>query len=1093
MAEYINVEKPFLEKLRELNWQIIDHGAHGIPGDPAKSLRSNFREVTLKETFKDAVKGINKTPSGDTWLTDDQLEALYREVIAIEKQHITLLEANKAVFELLQTGTTVEENTLTGEKNPKVRFIDYKDWGNNDFVAINQFRIDTPHAARKQIIPDIVCFVNGLPFIVVECKDIDVSEPLSAAFDQVKRYSNLRDDDFGVKEGEERLFHYNMISILTHGEEARVGTISSEFEHYLNWKDIFPEEYKVIDIPRFNPKTDEKDPAVIQEIMIRGLLNKEILIDVLRHFTLFMEVKAGVEVKIICRYQQYRAVGKIMKRLLDGETAIERSGVVWHTQGSGKSLTMVFLVRCMRSHDELKAFKIMVVSDRNDLEEQLYNTMKLSGETIGVVSKRRELRSKLSNDSSDLHMVMMHKFLHEELKHSKALMKAYNEEGRVPKFEPFEKVNQSDKVLILIDEAHRTQGGDMGDNLFEAFPNGAKIAFTGTPLLTKRHKIKTHERFGDSDFIDTYKVKEAVRDGATLDIIYMGRTSKDSISDTDAFAQEFEDEFRERTTEEKEEIQKRYGSMQAYLENMDRLRKIANDIVNHYVDNILPNGFKAQVVASSIVAAARYENLIKQALNSRLNEEKLKAEPDEDIIKMLEFIDVCTVVTKQDNNEAGYISMAREKAHKMNAVENFKKDFDLEKPETGIAFLCVCDRLLTGFDAPIEQVMYLDKSLREHDLLQTIARVNRTKKDKTHGLIVDYYGVANHLKDALAIYATEDEAELKEFLENFKDINKEIPVLEARYNRLLQLFIDNGVIEIEDFVQQKIDDDTKEYNIAETIVELAGEVRIRAQFDTYLKAFFDSLDLLFNVSEAKQYWIPAKRFGYLLMRIRNRYKDATMDLKWAKPKVRKMIDKYLASEGIDSKVAPVSLFSDDFKKELDKNRTSKSKASEMEHAIRKHIKVEFDKDPGMYTRFTDRMNQILERYKGNWDMILEELTKLKDDIDEGRKKDKEDGLNNQEMPFYDIILLNAFKENEPTDAEKEITKNLVISIVEELQNTIDKPNFWKKKNLIRALESEIDDILEFSECDKIISSHQKITKEILTLAEKRQQDLTDNS
>lgn len=1093
MAEYKNVEKPFLDKLRELNWTVIDQGAFGIPSDPAKSLRSNFREVTLKENFKSTLKQINKTADGVEWLIDSQLEDLHKVFTDIEKKNQNLFESNKEIFEILQTGTTVEENHITGEKNAKVRFIDYKNWSNNDFVAINQFRVDTPHGARKAIIPDIVLFVNGLPFIVIECKDVDVSEPLSEAFNQVKRYANQRDDDFGVKEGEERLFQYNLLSIVTHGEEAKAGTISSEFEHYLNWKDIFPEEYKVIDIPRFNPKSQEKDPAVKQEVMIRGLLNKEILIDVLRHFTLFMEIKEGVEIKIICRYQQFRAVGKIMKRLLKGETATERSGVVWHTQGSGKSLTMVFLVRCMRSHDILKAFKILVVSDRNDLESQLYDTMTLSGETIGIVNKRRELRDKLSNDSSDTNMVMMHKFLQEEMKHSKALMQAYVKEGTVPKFEPFEVVNKSDKVLILIDEAHRTQGGDMGDNLFGAFPSGAKIAFTGTPLLTQRHKIKTHERFGAGDFIDTYKVKEAVRDGATLDIVYLGRTSKDYIKDSDAFSEEFEDEFKERTTEEKAEIQKRYGSMQAYLENMDRLRKIANDMVNHYVDNVMPNGFKAQVVASSIIAAARYENLITQAIAERLAIEQSKEEPDEDVIKMLEFIDVCTVVTKQDNNEAGYISQARTKAKEMNAVENFKKDFDFEKPETGIAFICVCDRLLTGFDAPIEQVMYLDKSLREHDLLQTIARVNRTKKDKSYGLIVDYYGVANHLKDALAIYAEEDEENLNEFLENFKDINKEIPVLEARYNRLIQLFQDNGIPKIEDFVQQKMDDATEEFNVAESVIELVEEVRVRAQFDTYLKSFFDSLDLLFNVSEAKKYWIPAKRFGYLLMRIRNRYKDTTLDLKWAKPKVRKMIDKYLESKGIDSKIAPVSLFSDDFKKELDKNKTPKSKASDMEHAIRKHIKIEFDKDPGMYTRFNDRMSQILERYKGNWQVILDEMTKLKDDIDQGRENDKEDGLNRQEMPFYDIILMNSYGENNISATEKELIKNLVISIVDELQRTIDKPNFWKKKNLVRALELNIDDILEYSGSSQIVEAHQKITTEILSLALKRQKELTDNN
>jgi type I restriction enzyme R subunit len=244
--------------------------------------------------------------------------------------------------------------------------------------------------------------------------------------------------------------------------------------------------------------------------------------------------------------------------------------------------------------------------------------------------------------------------------------------------------------------------------------------------------------------------------------------------------------------------------MQAYLENMDRLRKIAVNLVNHYVDEILPNGYKAMVVSSSILAAARYEYLIQQAIDIRLELEKVKPERDEELIKQIEFIKAATVVTKQDNNEQAFISAARKKAKEMNAVENFKKDFDYsvdengsyQKPETGIAFLCVCDRLLTGFDAPIAQAMYLDRNIREHDLLQAIARVNRTKGEKEYGILVDYYGVSNRLKDALNIWGAADEKDIQDLLNYFRDINKEIPVLEAIYNRMIQLFEDKGIKKI---------------------------------------------------------------------------------------------------------------------------------------------------------------------------------------------------------------------------------------------------------------------------------------------------------
>lgn len=1081
MAEYINVEKPFLEKLKQLGWQVIDQGI-GIPQASEKSLRKSFREVVLEEEFKNTVRSINRTPDGREWLTDDQLDAILDEVTAHHGKK--LFEANKDIFHFLTKNTRVRENALTGEQDPIVRLVDFDHWDNNSFIAINQFRIKTPGGPREGIIPDIVLFVNGLPFVVVECKDTDVSEPLSEAEIQIRRYSNRREDDFGIKEGEERLFHFNLFSIITHGEEARFGTISADFEYYYYWKDIFPEEYRVIEI--------EPGKEIIQEVLIRGMLNKEILIDVLRHFTLFMEIKEGVEIKIVSRYQQYRAVGKILKRLRDGKTPYERSGVIWHTQGSGKSLTMVFLVRKLRSQEDLKDYKIVLINDRTDLEDQLSQTAKLTEEKVKVIDKRKKLRPDLGVDSSDLNMVMMHKFLEEEIRHSQALMKAYVEDGIVPEFKPFEVVNDSERVLILIDEAHRTQGGDMGDNLFTAFPKATKIAFTGTPLLTERHTLKTHERFGT--FIDKYKIRQSVKDRATLDIVYIGRTSKDRIIDSDAFQDEFEDMFKDRTPEERQEIQKRYGTMLAYLENMDRLRKIAQDIVRHYVAEILPNGFKAQVVASSIIAAARYKYLIEEAIKERIDEEKRKApeEADKDLIKKLEFLKVATVVTQQENNEPGFVSKARKEAKEINAVDNFKKDFDYEKTETGVAFLCVCDRLITGFDAPIEQVMYLDKNMREHDLLQAIARVNRPKGPrKTHGIVVDYFGVAQHLKEALAIYGDRDEKELGDFLEYFRDINKEIPVLDSRYNRLIQLFQDNGIKDIELFVNQEMTDKSKEFEIAERCVELAKELRFRAQFDTYLKSFFDSMDLLFNVSQAKRYWIPAKRFGYLFMRIRNRYKDETMDLKWAGEKVRKLIDKYLESMGINSRIPPVSLLSDDFSKEIDKQGGSKAKASEMEHAIRRHIKVNMQNDPALFTKFNERLESIIREYQGHWDLLVQELEKMRDEIKQGR--DKEDSpLPAYQMPFYDVVLMIAFDGKPVDDKVTQKIAGLVEEIVEELQKTIDVINFWKKLPRVRKLEGIIEDILSFSGIDEVVATYKRVTTEILNLARKRHDDLVRN-
>ncbi|RYE53176.1 MAG: type I restriction endonuclease subunit R, partial [Sphingobacteriales bacterium] len=676
-------------------------------------------------------------------------------------------------------------------------------------------------------------------------------------------------------------------------------------------------------------------------------------------------------------------------------------GVVWHTQGSGKSLTMVFLIRKIRSCDDLKDLKVIFIVDRTDLEDQLSETAALTGEPVHVIDRRNSLY-KLSDDTGDVNMVMIHKFLDETSVSAQSLIDA----GLVPKFEKFETINYSDRILLLIDEAHRTQGGDMGDNLFSAFPKAVRVGFTGTPLLTERHEIKTHERFGG--FIDFYKFDTAVADRATVEIKYIGKVSKDKLDDKEFFDAEFEDMFQQRTDAEKEEIQRRYGSLIAYLESKERIATIAKDIVEHYYNDILVNGFKAQVVASSIVAAVRYKYEIELAIQSKIT--VIKASPvedqDQELLKQLEFLKVAAVVSSIGNNEPGYISKARREALELNAIENFKADYNFEKAYTGIGIICVCDRLLTGFDAPIEQVMYLDKSLREHDLFQAITRVNRTKRGKSFGLIVDYFGVTKHLGEALAIYTDKDKKSLNTFLEVFRDVNKEIPVLEARFKRLLDLFVDYGLKDISPFLQQTFTDTAKEFDFAEACIEQAKNIKFRAELLTYTKSFFDSLDLLFNVQAGTEYWIPAKRLGYLLWRIKERYKDETMDLKWASEKVRKLIDRHLLSLGIDTKVQQISILSDEFRNRVDYlNHTPKSKASEMEHAIRWHIKVNLDKDPALYGRFKDRLEMILSAYKEKWEEIVKELSNLRDQMAEGRKEETE-GISSQQAPFFDLLRSN---------------------------------------------------------------------------------------
>ena len=590
-------------------------------------------------------------------------------------------------------------------------------------------------------------------------------------------------------------------------------------------------------------------------------------------------------------------------------------------------------------------------------------------------------------------------------------------------------------------------------------------------------------------------MNESVADGATVDILYIGRTSRDQILNKEMFKAEFEDLFRERTEEERQEIQRRYGTMTAYLESKDRIKKIAWDIVEHYASEVLPNGMKAQVVASSIVAACRYKYELDDAIKARIAKEEAKpeGERDEELLTQLRFLKVCAVVTMMENNEPGYISSARRQALDLNAKDNFKKDFDYGKPETGIAILCVCDRLLTGLDAPIEQAMYLDKNLHEHDLMQAIARVNRTKVMKSgyvkeHGIVVDYFGVASHLQEALAIYTETDEKELASFGEYFKGLEKEVPVLESRFRRVLQLFRDHGIKRIEQFVNQKMADEEEEWELAEDCVALGADIKFRAQFDTYIKAFFDSLDLLFNASLAKEYYVPAKRLAYLMMRMRDRYRDETLDLKWAGAKVRKLIDKYLESKGIDPRIAPVMLLSDDFPKALDAhNKSGKAKASEMEHAIRYHIKVNMDKDPALFTVFSERLQRILDAHKEHWDLLVLELSKLRDDIGKGRK-DETSIVALSVVPFFDLLLMEAAIDK--VDAEA-MTRTGRISelLYARLREFILIPNCWQKPSELRQLESDLRDELDYCGMDALKAKAAKLTADLVNLAQKRESEM----
>lgn len=1079
MSEYIHVEKPFLEQLAALGWTVIDQGVGIIPSDPAPSLRASFREWLLPEVFCNAVRAINTTEDGKPWLTDRQLDELRDQIL--RQPNRTLLEANEAIQSLLFKAQ-VDANELTGEQDPVVKLIDFANPANNQFHAINQFRIDTPGCVKQFIIPDIVLFVNGIPLCVVECKlgSPTCANPMHEAFVQLQRYRNARDatQEAGLKEGEARLFHSSMLLIRSSGAEADYGTITSGEEHFYAWKTLWPESDG--DAKKLNP----------QQRLIQGMLSKTNLLLLLRTCAVFMDTDSGKRIKVVARYQQFRAACKIIERLRRGETPMQRSGVVWHTQGSGKSLTMVFLARMLRASRDLNDYKILLVNDRVDLEDQLGDTAALIGGKVNVIENTQGLRRHLATDSSDINMVMVHKFQERKEALTPQVAEALGTYLAMPSASTFGVVNTSERIILMIDEAHRTQGSDLGDNLFEAFPNATRIAFTGTPLITDRHEgKKTVKRFGE--YIDTYRLMDAVHDGATLQILYEGKTADTALNEKHEFDTKFEDLFRDRSEADLLAIKKKYGATGDILEAEQRIAAIARDLVSHYIDNILPNGFKAQVVCHSKLAAIRYRQAIEDALAERLERERLKSAPDQELIAQIAFLKAAVIISSDGTNEAAYVTLARKQAKAWNAVENFCKPFDRtdhDKELTGIAFLIVCDMLITGFDAPVEQVMYIDKKIREHTLLQAIARVNRVTKGKKRGYVVDYIGLANHLTEALKLYAAIEEQE--ELRDGLKNITSELPVLEERYLRLVQFFKAAGIKDIEDFVQGRLGNVEADAVVVHAAVSAMKDERLRADFEVYLKKFFMSMDIILPHEFAQPYRVPAKRFGYILSVTKERYKDESLDFGDAGDKVRRLVNEHLVSLGINPKVPPVELLAEDFLEQLNRHASGndEAKASEMEHAIRKHCTVKFDEDPAFYKTLSEKMEHLIDRYQGQWDLLADELEKLRTEAAAGRTS-RIEGLDKEATTFYAHIVDLTFGEDGVPADQTSRMKALMKNIVGLLQETIGIIDFWNNPAEQKRLRGELNTALLMADIPEVTSNFERLAVEIMKLAKNRHDEL----
>lgn len=1051
--EFEYVEKPFMEQLKSQGWETILSTTDAPKFDPGLTLRDDFHQVILESILIESIQKLND------WLKDEQMDDVVNQIKRIGV-HKGLIEANSDFLKLILENPIVTVNGDNGAKSRSVKVIDFEDINKNDFLAINQFKVLTPGTIRESIIPDIVLFINGIPVGVIECKypSSEEADPMEEGITQLLRYANRREEST-EREGNERLFHYNQLMVSTTREEACIGTITSDYSHYLEWKDTYP-----VLLDRELSSQDK---------MIIGALKPENIIDLIRNFTIFTETEKG-KIKILARYHQYRAVNKTIHRLLNGKTPQDRSGIIWHTQGSGKSLSMVFLIRKIRTIENLKQFKIVIVTDRTDLEGQLEGTAGLAEKPHKIINTHQLMRE-LRTDTSNLIMVMVQKFLKRE--------KNCVVEDDLPEYIHFPKLNESEDILVLVDEAHRSQGGLFGANITYALPYATKIGFTGTPLISDKVTTKTYKIFGS--YIDKYRMKESENDGSTLPIRYEGKTVKLTVEGI--IDDKFEDMFASKTEKEKELIKQKYGTTGSVLESKMRIEKISKDIVKHYFENIFDNGFKAQIVASSRLAAVRYKEYIDKALKEYIQEYEVSEICNPERLEKMKFLKSVARITWENNELPQIVRHAKEAKQDLGHDNvNFKSKFDYNNPNSGIAFLIVKDMLLTGFDAPIEQVMYIDKRMTDHTLLQAIARVNRVEKGKEVGLIVDYFGITHHLKDALDAYSADDLD-----LENvFLDLSVEIPKLKIRYNKLIELFQNNAVSEIEDYVNYQIDDQAKRIQILEKCLHCLEDIKVRAEFGVKFRLFLESMDILFANSAAKDYIPPMKAFGHIHARALYRFRDTSINIRGAGKKVRKLIDDYLLSVGIDTKIPPVEITSDKFIKELEKDTDPRAKASQMEHAIRKHCKVNYDKDPAFYKKISEKLEEILHNFEDNWDEQVRFMDEIREEI--GKRHDKTsrgNGLGNNYQPFYDLMLDLTELDNETLKANNTKIQGIIVDIVNGISKESSIVGFWNNSHRKKVLRSHIDDILIDSQINELYLKKEKIVTDFMKLAKNRRDEL----
>ena len=943
-------QRPTIELLQKLGYQYLS------PEEALELRGGKTSNVLLEDVLRQQLRNLNSIRIGshsEARFSEQNIEngiAAMRSV-PMEGGYIN---ANETVYNMLTLGKAFEQSIDGDKKSYTMRYIDWQHPENNVYHVTEEFAV-TRVGSNDTYRPDIVLFVNGIPLVVIECKRPDVKGAEEQAISQHLR--NQKED--GIRS----LYVYSTLLLAIGNSFGSYATTGSAAQFWCKWHERFPnktaeQEY----LQRLSEMVGDRE-VTPQDEYLYNLCRPERLLELMYHFTIY---DAGI--KKLARYQQFFTVRETVERVKVIEAGHRNGGVVWHTQGSGKSLTMVMLAQKIAQEPSISNPRIVLVTDRTDLDSQITKTFRKCGKEVENATTGSRLVELLESDTDAVITTVINKF-------ATAIKKIKH---------PLDNPN----IFILIDEAHRSQYKELAIQMSRVLPNACKIAFTGTPLMKKDKN--TARTFGGI-IKPVYTVKQAVEDKAVVPLLYEGRIVPQSVNEgpIDSF---FDRVCEDLTPYQSTDMKKKFSRTDILNQTEQRIFSIAHDITKHFTENWQNTGFKAMLVTPKKKVAIHYKKYLDEI--GKLASEVLITAPDDREGEETAYGDTAQEVKefwKRMMDEHGTPQKYQE-----NLIARFKYQ---ENPE----IMIVVDKLLTGFDEPKVAVMYLDRNLKDHTLLQAVARVNRTCEGKDYGYIIDYYGVLRELDNALSIYSEYDEDDRQVFLDTLIPVSDKIAELPQRHSDLWDLFkmIPNKR-DLEAYAQS-----------------LRMEDR-RHEFYDRLTAFSSVLQLALSTKEFHEntdaktiqiYKDDLNMFSKLRTAVQLRYSD-TIDYKKYEARIEKLINHHVESDAVKVITNLVNIFDkDNFQKEVDSVVGSAAKADTIATRTAKYINENMDSDPAFYKKFSQLIKETIELYEQGRltdNEYLEKMMQYKEDVLNHTDSDLPEELehNNAAKAYFGIALEN---------------------------------------------------------------------------------------